>query len=106
MKTRSYDRVIRWAGYIQIYGGFRMSCKSRGKESEIESVKSHRKPQARIEKEVGHLLRGTKKPAIYFQIAAFGTGSKKNLKVIYMRIMSNEGRCYLTALFASSFNAS
>jgi len=70
-------------GYIQIYGGFRMSCKSRGKENEIESVQSHRETSDFIEKGIKYFSRtGTgKRPKIYFKIAACGTESKKNLKV-------------------------
>jgi len=81
-----YDRNIGWAGYIKGAGAFTISGKSTGKETGIESVKSHRKPQARIEEEVGHFLRGTKKPAIYFQISGCGTESRKNLKAIYEEI--------------------
>ncbi len=75
-------------GYIQIYGGFRMSCKSRGKESEMESAQSHQETSDLIEKGIKYFSRtGTgNRPAIYFKIPACNTGSKKNLKVIYRQI--------------------
>ena len=65
-----------------------MSCKSRGKESEIESVQSHQETSELIEKGVKYFSRTRtgKRPAIYFKIAASGTESKKNLKVIYRQI--------------------
>jgi len=75
-------------GYIQIYGGFRASSKSKGKESEIESVQSHQETSDLIEKGIKYFsrTRAGKRPAIYFKMAASGTGSKKNLKVIYRQI--------------------
>ncbi|MBW1943707.1 MAG: hypothetical protein JRJ51_12850 [Deltaproteobacteria bacterium] len=65
-----------------------MSCKSKGKESEIESVQSHRETSDLIEKGIKYFsrTRTEKRPAIYFKIAACGTGSKKNLKVIYRQL--------------------
>ncbi len=79
-----------------------MSCKSRGKESEIESVQSHQETSELIEKGVKYFSRTRtgKRPAIYFKIAASGTESKKNLKVIYREIeplhfKANSCRFYL-----------
>jgi hypothetical protein len=65
-----------------------MSCKSRGKESEIESVQSHQETSDLIEKGIKYFsrTRAGKRPAIYFKMASFGTGSKKNLKVIYRQL--------------------
>ncbi len=75
-------------GYIQIYGGFRTFSKSKGKESEIEIVQLHGETSDLIEKGIKYFSRtGTgNRPAIYFKIAASGTESKKNLKVIYRQI--------------------
>jgi hypothetical protein len=55
-----------------------------GKESEIESAQSHQETSELIEKGIKYFprTRTGKMPAIYFKIAVFGPGSKKNLRVI------------------------
>jgi len=65
-----------------------MSCKSRGKESEIESVQSHQETSDLIEKGIKYFSRTRtgKRPGIYFQIPGCGTKSRKNLKAIYREI--------------------
>lgn len=51
----------------------------------MESVQSHQETSDLIEKGIKYFsrTRAGKRPAIYFKIAASGTESKKNLKVIY-----------------------
>jgi len=50
LKARIYNRIIRWAGIIQIYGTFIMSCKLKEKETGIENIQSYHKTSDLIEK--------------------------------------------------------
>jgi hypothetical protein len=70
-----------------------MSCKSRGKESEIESVQLHRETSELIEKGIKYFprTRTGKMPAIYFKIAACGTGPDR--KRISRSVTGRLNRC-------------